>query len=60
MKVIYTASRNLYPYLYPSIISLLVHNDVERIYLLLEDRITTRDRNTCIIANYYTLSIGIV
>ena len=37
MKVIYTASRNLYPYLYPSIISLLEHNDVERIYLLLED-----------------------
>ena len=37
MKVVYSASRNLYPYLYPSIISLLEHNDVERIYLLLED-----------------------
>lgn len=37
MKVVYSASRNLYPYLYPSIISLLEHNDVEKIYLLLED-----------------------
>lgn len=37
MKVIYAASRNLYPYMYPSIISLLEHNDVETIYMLLED-----------------------
>lgn len=37
MKVVYSASRNLYPYLYPSVISLLEHNDVEKIYLLLED-----------------------
>lgn len=37
MEVVYSASRNLYPYLYPSIISLLEHNDVECIYLLLED-----------------------
>lgn len=37
MIVVYSASRNLYPYLHPSIYSLVEHNDVEKIYLLLED-----------------------
>lgn len=39
MIVVYSASRNLYPYLHPSIYSLVEHNpDVEKIYLLLEDK----------------------
>ena len=37
MKVVYSASRNLYPYVYPTIISLLEHNDVEKIYMFIED-----------------------
>ena len=37
MEVVYSASRNLYPYLLPSIMSLLDHNKVDNIYLLIED-----------------------
>lgn len=37
MKVVYSASRNLYPYVYPSIISLLEHNDVDKVYMFIED-----------------------
>lgn len=38
MIVVYSASRNLYPYMLPSIMSLLKHNpQVEKIYLLIED-----------------------
>lgn len=38
MTVFFTASRNLYPYLYPPIYSLLETNpDVEKIYILCED-----------------------
>lgn len=37
MKVAYSATRNLYPYMLPSITSLLEHNDVEKIYLVIED-----------------------
>lgn len=38
MIVFYTASRNLYPHLYPPIMSLLDHNpDVEKIYVICED-----------------------
>ena len=37
MNVVYSASRNLYPYMLPSIQSLLDHNKVENIFLLIED-----------------------
>lgn len=37
MNVVYSASRNLYPYMLPSIMSLLEHNEVENIFLLIED-----------------------
>lgn len=37
MKVTYTLTRNLYPYLLPSIMSLLEHNKVEKIYIFCED-----------------------
>lgn len=37
IKVVYSASRNLYPYMLPSITSLLEHNKVDKIYLLIED-----------------------
>ena len=38
MKVVYTGSRNLYPYMMAAIRSLLDHNDnVEKIYMLIED-----------------------
>lgn len=37
MKVVYSASRNLYPYMLPSIVSLLEHNEVEKIFLMIED-----------------------
>ena len=37
MKVVYSATRNLYPYMLPSIKSLLDHNNVEKIYLMIED-----------------------
>lgn len=37
MRVVYAASRNLYPYLLPTITSLLDHNNVGKIYLMIED-----------------------
>lgn len=37
MEAVYSASRNLYPYLLPSIMSLLDHNKVDNIYLMIED-----------------------
>ena len=37
MIVAYAATRNLYPWLVPTITSLLEHNDVETIYLIVED-----------------------
>lgn len=37
MIVTYAATRNLYPYMLPSIVSLMEHNEVETIYLLIED-----------------------
>ena len=38
MVVVYSATRNLYPYLPPAYMSLLAHNpDIEKIYLLIED-----------------------
>ena len=37
MIVLYAATRNLYPYMLPSITSLLEHNTVEKIIMLLED-----------------------
>ena len=37
MKVVYTGSRNLYPYMKATIQSLLDYNKVERIYLLIAD-----------------------
>ena len=37
MKVVYTGTRNLYPYMEAAIRSLLDHNKVEKIYLLIED-----------------------
>ena len=37
MVVVYTGSRNLYPYMEATIRSLLDHNDPERVYLLIED-----------------------
>lgn len=35
--VVYTATRNLYPHLKATIYSLLEHNDIGRVYLLIED-----------------------
>lgn len=37
MKVVYSGSKNLYPYIYASMRSLLDHNDVEKVYILIED-----------------------
>ncbi len=37
MKVAYAATRNLYPWLIPTITSLLEHNTVDTIYLMVED-----------------------
>ena len=38
MIVVYSASRNLYPYLLPSVMSLLKHNpQTKKVYLLIED-----------------------
>lgn len=37
ITAVYSASRNLYPYMLPSIKSLLDHNEVETIYLMIED-----------------------
>lgn len=37
MIVVYSASRNLYPYLMATVQSLLDHNQVDKIYLMIED-----------------------
>lgn len=37
MKVVYSGTRNLYPYMAAAIKSLLAHNKVETVYLLIED-----------------------
>ena len=37
MKVAYSGSKNLYPYINASLRSLLDHNKVEKVYLLIED-----------------------
>lgn len=37
MKVVYSGTKNLYPYIWASIQSLLDHNKVDKIYLLIED-----------------------
>lgn len=37
MRVIYTGSRNLYPYIHASLKSLLEHNKVDKVYLFIED-----------------------
>ena len=34
---VYTGSRNLYPYMVPAIKSLLIHSDVDKIYLYIQD-----------------------
>ena len=38
MKIVYSLSRNLYQFLLPSIMSLLDHNEVEKIYILALDK----------------------
>ena len=37
MRVVYSASRKLYPYMLPTITSLLEHNKPEKVYLMIED-----------------------
>lgn len=37
IRAVFAATRNLYPYMLPGIVSLLEHNDVDKIYLLIED-----------------------
>lgn len=37
MRVVYAATRNLYPYLVPTLCSLLEHNDPEVVYIMAED-----------------------
>lgn len=37
MVIVYAMTRNLYPYFRPGLISLLDHNDVDRVYVLAED-----------------------
>lgn len=40
MKIaVYTGTRNIYQNMLPSIKSLLIHSDVDKIYLLIEDDI---------------------
>ena len=37
MEIVYITDHNLYPYLLPSIMSFIEHNDVKKIYILAED-----------------------
>lgn len=37
LKVVYSASRKLYPYMLPTITSLLEHNKPEKVYVMIED-----------------------